>query len=180
VKRCKHCGITKSLNDFYSDKKARDGRRPECKACNLAAKAARNKANPQAARDRVRRWREENPEKYAALKKRNSARPEKKRADREGHLKRKYGITLDDYERMLEAQGGVCFICKKPRPEDRTLHVDHDHATGEIRGLLCFRCNNALGDFDDDYELLQNAADYLDRDAELDGLARERATALMR
>lgn len=156
----------------------RDGYRNDCKKCHNAAKAARNAKDPQAARDRVRRWREQNPEKYAALKKRNSARPEKKRADREGHLKRKYGITLEDYERMLEEQGGVCFICKKPRPEDRTLHVDHDHATGEIRGLLCFRCNNALGDFDDDHELLQNAADYLDRDPELDAFARMRAKAL--
>ena len=54
-------------------------------------------------------------------------------------------MTLEDYERMFDAQGGVCAICGKPRPEERTLHVDHDHETGEIRGLLCFSCNNALG-----------------------------------
>ena len=79
---------------------------------------------------------------------------------------------------MLEAQGGVCMICKEPRPEERTLHVDHDHETGEIRGLLCFRCNNAIGDLRDDYELALALVDYIDRDEELEGLARERAKAL--
>jgi len=86
--------------------------------------------------------------------------------------------TVERYDEMFDAQGGVCCICRKPRPEDRSLHVDHDHATGEIRGLLRFRCKNALGDFDDSYDLLQSAADYLDRDAELDALARERVKAL--
>jgi hypothetical protein len=60
------------------------------------------------------------------------------------------------------------------------LHVDHDHATGVIRGLLCFRCNNALGDFREEYELFQRAADYLDRDEELAASVRARAGALSR
>jgi hypothetical protein len=79
---------------------------------------------------------------------------------------------------MFEAQGGVCAICGEARPEARTLHVDHDHATGAIRGLLCFRCNNALGDFREEYELFRRAADSLDRDAELEGLVRVRVGAL--
>ena len=62
----------------------------------------------------------------------------KKISDRKSHLKRKYGLTLEEYDAMLEAQGGVCAICGEPRPEERTLHVDHDHETGAIRGLLCF------------------------------------------
>jgi hypothetical protein len=93
-------------------------------------------------------------------------------------LKRKYGITIAEYDRMFEEQNGVCAICGEPRPEERTLHIDHDHQTGVIRGLLCFRCNNALGDFREEYELFQRAADYLDRDEELAVLVRERAGAL--
>jgi hypothetical protein len=178
MKRCKHCGKTRPLDDFYGDPKAKDGRRPECKACNLAAKAARNAANPQANRDRVKRWQRENPEKYRAKQQQYIDSGQKKAWDRKSYLKRKYGITLEQYEAMLEAQGGVCKICGKPRPDDRTLHVDHDHETGEIRGLLCFRCNNALGDFEEQYELFQKAADYLDRDDELAALARERVKAL--
>jgi len=89
-------------------------------------------------------------------------------------------MTLADYDGMFHGQGGVCAICRQTRPEERTLHVDHDHATGVIRGLLCFRCNNALGDFRDDYELFQRAADYLDRDDALAAVARERVMTLGR
>ena len=89
-------------------------------------------------------------------------------------------MTLDDYERMLAAQGGVCAICLEPRPEERTLHVDHDHETSAIRGRLCFRRNNAIGDLREDFELLQRAADHLDRDDELAGLVRKRVGALRR
>ena len=53
------------------------------------------------------------------------------------------GVTSADYDRMLAAQGGVCAICGSP-PKTRRLHVDHDHATGKVRGLLCHRCNRAL------------------------------------
>jgi hypothetical protein len=120
----------------------------------------------------------ENPERLNAYQREYRKRPERKVADREGHLRRKYGMTVADYDRMFEAQGGVCAICFEARPEDRTLHVDHDHESGVIRGLLCFRCNNALGDFREEYELFQRAADYLDRDEELAALTRERVSAL--
>jgi hypothetical protein len=86
--------------------------------------------------------------------------PEGKLRQRAGHLKRKYGITIEQYDAMLEAQGGGCFICGRPPREDISLHVDHDHFTGEIRGILCFRCNNALADFQEDPILLAKAAAY--------------------
>ncbi len=85
----------------------------------------------------------------------------KRVSDRKSHLKRKYGLTIEQYDGLLAEQGGGCAICsRKPRP-DISLHVDHDHETGQVRGILCFRCNNALGDFDDDPPLLQQALGYL-------------------
>jgi hypothetical protein len=78
---------------------------------------------------------------------------------REYNLKRIYGISSDDYESMLEAQNGVCWICQKS--EDVKLSVDHDHDTGKVRGLLCNRCNRGIGNFDDEPELLQRAVYYL-------------------
>jgi len=69
--------------------------------------------------------------------------------------------------------------CEHPRPEARTLHVDHDHETGAIRGLLCFSCNNALGDFRESSDLFHAAAGYLERDEELTSLVRHRAFALV-
>lgn len=178
MKRCKHCGETKSIDDFYGDRKARDGRRPECKACNLAIRARKYAANPQPYIDRVKKWQQENPERLNEYRREYRQRPERKAADREGYLKRKYGMTLADYKRMFEAQGGVCAICGEARPEERTLHVDHDHATRVIRGLLCFRCNQAIGSLQEDHEIFQAAADYLDRDDELAGLVRVRVGAL--
>lgn len=80
---------------------------------------------------------------------------------RASHLARKFGITPDEYDRMLEAQGNVCAICNAPCATGRRLAVDHDHRTGAIRGLLCFRCNVVLGKFDDDLDLFASATTYL-------------------
>lgn len=60
-------------------------------------------------------------------------------------LKRKYGITLAEYDQMLEEQHGVCAICGGADPSGRRLAVDHDHETGKVRGLLCTSCNTRLG-----------------------------------
>jgi Recombination endonuclease VII len=155
-----------------------DGHRSDCIPCNVAAKRARTALDPEANRARARRWKRENPDRARAKQREYIASGRKQIWDRQSHLKRKYGITIADYDRMFEAQNGVCAICGQPRPEERTLHVDHDHETGVIRGLLCFRCNNALGDFREEYELFQRAANYLDRDDELAALVRERVGAL--
>ena len=57
--------------------------------------------------------------------------------------RRELGVTVEDYDRLLAAQGGGCAICGNP-PKTRRLDVDHDHRTGKVRGLLCHRCNRAL------------------------------------
>lgn len=178
MKRCKHCLIEKPLEDFYSDKKARDGCRPECKACNLAIRKAKYRENPRPAIERTQRWRDANRERHLANQRRYAADGRKKLANRKSHLKRTYGITLEEYDAMLAAQGGGCWICGSPGRDDIALHVDHDHVTGEIRGLLCFTCNNALGDLGDSLERVERAASYLDRDDELTAMVHDRARAL--
>jgi hypothetical protein len=65
---------------------------------------------------------------------------------RDAYLRRTYGITLDEYKRILAVQEGECFACGYiPGPGKRALNVDHDHKTGLVRGLLCGQCNRALG-----------------------------------
>jgi hypothetical protein len=64
---------------------------------------------------------------------------------REAMLKRSYGITQYDYDMLLAAQNGVCRICEKTQRKVKNFHVDHCHKTGRVRGLLCTRCNMALG-----------------------------------
>ena len=69
-----------------------------------------------------------------------SATPAQKRAS---ELRKKYDMTPDDWERLFELQGGMCAVCDKPFG-DRRPHVDHDHHSGRVRGLLCFYCNHYL------------------------------------
>jgi hypothetical protein len=73
-------------------------------------------------------------------------------------LRRRYGITGADFDAMVEAQGGTCAVCDQ-KPE----HVDHDHGTGRVRGILCFNCNQALGNVRDDTAVVQGVIDYLRR-----------------
>lgn len=79
-------------------------------------------------------------------------------------LKARYGIDEEQYETMLEKQGGVCKICKKYelRAKSKYMVVDHCHDTGKVRGILCHKCNTALGLFNDDTELLTVAKQYLE------------------
>jgi len=76
-------------------------------------------------------------------------------------LKRKYGITVAEYEEQLTQQNGKCYICKRPCATGKRLAVDHDHHTNRIRGLLCYRCNRFLISHNDDPEILQRVFDYL-------------------
>src|SRR5262245_33635531 len=88
------------------------------------------------------------------------ARVRDRKSNRSFKLKANYGISLEDYQRMLERQGGVCAICKKK--SDETLCVDHCHRTRKLRSLLCRKCNSGLGCFDDDPTLLRAAAAYVE------------------
>lgn len=79
------------------------------------------------------------------------------------HIGRLYGITGEDYDRLRKAQGGLCYICRRATGKRKRLPVDHNHATGEVRGLLCGPCNKILGHLRDDPTALQRAFEYLIR-----------------
>jgi hypothetical protein len=100
----------------------------------------------------------------------------RKAKNRDWRYRTVYGISLDEYERMLAEQGGTCAICKRP-PKAHSLHVDHQHVRGwkamppeerrtYVRGLLCFACNTQLLRRGVSAERLRAGADYLDRYAE--------------
>jgi Recombination endonuclease VII len=135
-----------------------DGHRSECKECARAFRRAWYQANRQKAIANVKQWQQENRVEYNA--KQRVYRSKRRDIERDAHLRRTFGITSADYEDLLARQGGGCGICGR-RPGKTTLHVDHDHETGEVRGLLCVGCNNALGQFHDDAALLERAADYV-------------------
>ena len=73
------------------------------------------------------------------------------------HLQQRFGIGVDEFDAMVEAQGGLCPICKKRA----AVHVDHDHRTGKVRAILCEPCNGGLGQFKDDPERIRRAIEYL-------------------
>jgi hypothetical protein len=176
MKRCRDCGEEKPLTEFYAEKACKDGLRPECKACNLARRAVwyeRNRAREIA---RVKAWQQRNRDRVNETQRRTRER--RKPAAREDHLRRKFGITQADYERMLATQGGGCAICARAPRAGSSLHVDHDHESGEVRGLLCFRCNGGLGQFAEDEDRLGDAMAYLTRNDELHDAVVSRALAL--
>lgn len=96
-------------------------------------------------RERSSAWRKKNP-----------------RWARDQQLRFKFGITIDDYEKLLTNQKFCCAICERHMSEfKRSLAVDHNHSTGQIRGLLCLNCNNGIGKLKDDIQLLEKAIRYL-------------------
>lgn len=109
-----------------------------------------------------------NKEKYNAyMREYNRKNPD---ARRSVDFKRKFGITVDEYNEILLNQQGVCAICFKPETsidhrtkQIRNLAVDHCHSSGKVRGLLCSRCNVAIGQLKDDITTLQSAITYLQR-----------------
>lgn len=81
--------------------------------------------------------------------------------NRKSSYKRKYGITLGDYEEMLENQNGECATCHRQCSTGKNLAVDHCHYSGRVRGLLCARCNLALGLVNDSVHILLNLIDHI-------------------
>lgn len=111
--------------------------------------------------DNTSAWFRRNPDarKTQALKRKlkEQADPSIRRA---ALLKRNYGLTLQSYAEMLEQQNGSCVLCHR-KPGKRPLHVDHNHLTGKVRGLLCHQCNWYLGIIEADEMILNRITEYL-------------------
>ena len=136
--------------------------RGRCLVCRRASNGARYAKNPEHFRAKARDWYAKHRERLTANRKLHLV---ESRADSyKKNLKRNFGLTLEDYDRMLQAQEGRC-VCGKTEGDRGyyRLHVDHDHDTGEVRGLLCGSCNRGIGLLGEDPKLLRLLADYLER-----------------
>lgn len=123
------------------------------------------RANPEKRRDAERRYREANREKIAATKKAYA----QNNRDRVNAINRRWKMNRrlapEEFDALLIAQGGVCAVCGQPdhgRKDSGRLAIDHCHATGTVRGLLCHRCNSMLGLAKDSTETLKRAIAYLE------------------
>jgi hypothetical protein len=135
---CSDCAQEKPREEFHARGK---GRRLHCRSCNTRRSAD---------------WRRRNRERHRAVAQEyRQTRPDVGRA---ATLKYRYGLTPEQFAQMVEAQGGACAICRTPTDP---LSVDHCHATGRVRGLLCGNCNRMIGLGADDPEIMISAAAYL-------------------
>ena len=159
MKTCSKCKRELSLNEFYINRASKDGYTAFCKVCTSVDNKNWHKKNKDRNSVRCAAWRNENKERNKAN---GAAWDAKNRNKIKGYnLKRNYGITEADYQSMLEKQHGTCAICTKTCSTGRRLCVDHCHTTGEVRGLLCKRCNTAIALLGDSVEGVSKAASYL-------------------
>lgn len=119
-----------------------------CRKCAKIRSANLYKENPEKRIKAVRKWNTNNPDIV-------------QKWEHKRRLK-KYKLSTEEHNKILENQNGVCAICNKTCKSGRELAIDHDHITNEVRGLLCMNCNNGIGRFEDDITLLQNAIKYLE------------------
>lgn len=157
-KFCSKCSSCKPTALFYKNKSTADGFRSWCVECTLRqnriyAESKRDVKN-KSERERYisnKPKRLEQTKEYYLLKGKDKT------------LQKMYGISLNDYYEMLESQGGGCAICGRHYSNKRSsfLSVDHNHKSGRVRGLLCSRCNKALGLLNEDFTLLVNAIQYI-------------------
>ena len=142
-KLCTKCKIDKPLSEFYEHKSKRSGYHSNCKQCALEYRRSYRKSNP----ERVKAYWTSGAE-----------------AARASRLRRTFGITIAQYDELLDKQGGVCAICgKTPEENKRALAVDHDHKTGEIYGLLCTFDNHRFVGRQRNSERFFKAAKYLEK-----------------
>lgn len=143
-KWCPSCQAIKPFGDFPKHRSRKDGVASRCKPCSSKASIESARRHPEKHRASMRKWRENNPKSH-----------------RPGVLKRLYGMTMPEYQVLLVSQAGRCAICTRPPTDDKLLHVDHNHVTGKVRGLLCQQCNHAIGLLQDDRAVIQQALNYV-------------------
>ncbi len=136
-----------------------------CKSCYDRHLRITNPGYAERQRENYNRWKERHPERLRAAIERRKSCPEKRLKDKT--TKRRYrlaafGTSPEEIVAVREFQGGKCAICTRSLADTRE-HVDHCHDSGRFRGLLCNKCNNGLGWFDEDPEMLRKAVSYLEQ-----------------
>lgn len=145
MKKCSECGELKSGDLFYKDKNAKDGKRNLCIPC---------------AKRVWKKYREDNPEKVKKWTRDRYYKDIEKSREygRNCQIKTLYGISIDEFNKLVSEQSGKCFICdRKPN----RLYIDHCHKTKNIRKLLCQQCNSGIGMFGENIETMMKAIQYI-------------------
>ncbi len=165
MKVCTKCGKMLSLGMFQANLRAKDGRASACKECykdyrdnQKQKKKEYDKQRYHAERkkrlNQVKEWQDNNKEKVAMYKV-------------SSHLTRKYGLNIKEFQAILEAQDNKCACCGNLEgPGNERFVVDHDHKTGDVREIICQKCNLTIGLVDDDIDNLNHCIVYLKKHKE--------------
>lgn len=145
MKTCPRCGRKPPEIRFHKNKHRKEGLCDYCTSCSLEKRQLYLASHPE----------------RGVLR------------NRKNHLKAKFGLTLEDYERMLQEQNGKCAICSTKNPGKYPFVVDHCHTTSQVRGLLCTNCNSGIGKLQDSIPLLNSAITYLQNHQNTEGSERE-------
>lgn len=149
-KKCTKCNSYKSTSNFYKRKASKDGLNHWCKSCHVSNNLKWTKENPEFVKNKKKTYYDKYPERI-----------------HNKELKYKFNIDVNDYNEMLKSQNCKCAICgREEMTKDRNgnirrMSVDHCHDTKKVRGLLCGKCNTALGLFEDNINSLEKAIEYL-------------------
>ena len=167
MKKCTGCCEEKIMDEFYDHPKGKDGKHGICKTCySVRAKSKSFKKDTTLTSKVCNNCEtEQHPSEFSGHRRRPDGYSNTcKTCDRERMYKSNYGLTISDYDALLAKQNNCCDICLlHVSQHNKHLHVDHDHSTGEVRGLLCENCNRGIGLFQDDTVILENAIKYLNK-----------------
>jgi len=164
TKICCRCGeeFPKSTKYFFTNKSKPDGLRYECKECSKK----HVEKNKEKISEQRKAYRDRNKERLLEEKRAIYRRPSVKLRVKKAQMRLKYGVSEEVVQELMDIQRGCCAICQDSlvSPESkRSFMIDHNHDTGEVRGLLCLSCNSAIGLLKEDEEVLTSAIRYLQK-----------------
>lgn len=167
MKHCKQCDTTKPKSEFHKEARRKDGLNTYCRQCRSQTAKEWYEKNKEQAKKTAIAWQEKNPDYKKEWRKNN---PDKVKGYEERKKLRRYGVTIEQYNNLLDQQNNRCAICKEEEENGRPFHIDHDHSCcpgknscGEcVRKLLCYACNWGLGFFKDNPVFLRGAAEYVE------------------
>lgn len=165
MKKCGDCKKVLSKDNFYKNKQTKDGLDFYCRRC----QSEKKKKQREESSELVEKHRENGREWYVINKEYKKAQNKEWRENniskfRNINLKRRFGITLEEYDSILNKQKDCCAICGIHKDEfSYQMVVDHSHTTGKVRGVLCRKCNLGIGHLNDDISLLEKSIEYLNK-----------------
>lgn len=143
-KACTKCKNDVPLNGYYKNKNNKDGLDYSCKSCRKSSFSKYHSDNLESRKEYQQKWRDSNKEKI-----------------KESFIKYRYKVTIEEVNSIFENQGMCCAICGTDTPTKKGWCIDHCHNTGLVRGVLCSKCNTAIGLLDENIDTMTSAIEYI-------------------